>query len=312
MEYKDYYKILDVERGASLEEIKKSYRRLARKYHPDVSKEKNTEEKFKDVGEAYDVLQDPKKREAYDRLGNQWKAGEQFTPPPGWQFENGFSGANFSEGEASAFSDFFASLFGGGVPFEFSSRRAHTHQRQRPPMRGQDIHTKLTVTLEDVFQGATKELSLALPGQVSPKTLRVKIPKGILEGQQIRLAGQGASAYQGGQAGDLFIEVTYAPHSLFNIEKSDIYLKTPITPWEAALGASISVPTLGGQVEVKIPAGTQSGQKLRLKGRGIPSKTLGDQYLLLEIMTPPANTEEIKQFYKTMETTLPFDPRKGW
>ena len=310
MEYKDYYQVLGVARDASQEEIKKFYRRLARKYHPDVSKEKDAEECFKAVGEAYDVLSDPKKREAYDRLGSNWKAGESFTPPPGWEFEGGFQGSeqgSFSTEEASAFSDFFSSLFGGSGFQQAGQHRRHYNAS----IKGEDIHAHLTISLEEAFQGSSKELSLSLPRSQAVKTLRVKIPKGVLPGQQIRLAGQGTSGL-GGQPGDLYIEVEYAPHSLFTADKADIYLRVPLTPWEAALGTILSVPTLGGKVEVKIPANSQTGKKLRLKGRGIPAKTPGDQYLTLEIMTPPAHDEAAKTIYKNMQTSLPFNPREEW
>lgn len=309
MEYKDYYNILGVARDATAEDIKKAYRRLARKYHPDVSKEKDAEERFKAVGEAYDVLSDPKKREAYDQLGNQWQAGEQFTPPPGWQYETGFGGGGegFAQGDPEAFSDFFSQLFGGGG---FQHRRSHA----RGPMRGEDIHARLNISLEEAFHGGMKDVTLTTSSNGhAAKTLRVKIPKGVLPGQQIRLAGQGGTGFHGGPAGDLYIEIEYAPHPLFTVDnKADIFLKVPITPWEAALGATISVPTLGGHVEVKIPADSQTGKKLRLKGRGIPAKTPGDQYLLLEIMTPPAHAEAAQALYKKMAAELPFNPRQGW
>ncbi|MBI5448433.1 MAG: DnaJ domain-containing protein [Gammaproteobacteria bacterium] len=305
MKYKDYYQILGVNRDASAEDIKKAYRRLARKYHPDVSKEKEAEERFKEVGEAYDVLQDAKKREAYDRLGNQWQAGEQFTPPPGWQNETGFGGG--AQVDPEAFSDFFSQLFGGGSPF-----RQQGHRRRSAASRGEDIHARLDISLEDAFGGATRELTLK-GATHELKTLRVKIPKGVMSGQQIRLSGQGEPGIHGGPAGDLYIEVNYAPHPLFRVEnKVDLYLTVPLTPWEAALGATLSVPTLGGSVDVKIPENIQSGKKLRLKGRGIPAKTPGDQYLVLEIMIPPAQNESARAFYQKMATELPFNPRQGW
>lgn len=317
MEYKDYYKILGLERGASKDDVKKAYRKLARKYHPDVSKEKDAEERFKEVGEAYDVLSDEKKREAYDRLGSNWQSGEQFTPPPGWQYAGaGGQEGGYSQVDPEAFGDFFSSLFGGGgAGFDFGRSQQHRAHRQAHPMRGEDVHARVNISLEEAYHGGTKELSLTQGDGTAFKTLRVKIPKGILPGQQIRLAGQGAPGHRGGPAGDLFIQVEYAPHHLFTVDKSDVYLKVPITPWEAALGASISAPTLGGRVDVKIPAGSQSGKKLRLKERGIPAKTPGDQYLLLEIMTPPAQNDEARALYEKMAATIPFNPRqdvRGW
>ncbi len=304
MEYKDYYQILGLKRDASAEEIKKAYRRLARKYHPDVSKEKNAEERFKEVGEAYEVLHDPKKREAYDRLGSQWQSGQTFTPPPDWGFNADRGEGGFAQGDTSAFNDFFSSLFGGGRPFQ-----AHAHRHRHTPQRGEDIHAQLNIALEEAFSGATKALTLNIPPD--GKTLRVKIPKGILPGQQIRLSGQGAPGV-GAEPGDLYIEVAYLPHALFKTDKADLYLKVPITPWEAALGATIAVPTLDGKVDVRIPANSQTGKKLRLKGKGMPAKVLGDQYLVLEIMTPPANDDAAQTVYKNMASSLPFNPREGW
>lgn len=318
MEYKDYYKILGVDKKASQDEIKSVYRRLARKYHPDVSKEANAEEKFKELQEAYEVLKDPEKRRAYDELGSNWKAGQEFRPPPGWEGfarQGGSSGGHFYTGEdLGGFSDFFSQLFGGGGGFGRQQRREPFQQR------GSDEQAVLTITLEDAFHGASKTFHLQIPeadiaGNVRShtKTMKVTIPVGATQGQQLRLAGQGRAGRGGGQAGDLYLEINIQPHPLFSLQGNDIYLNLPITPWEAALGATIKVPTLAGPVDLKLAPGSQAGQKLRLKGRGMPSKPrVGDQYTVLQILTPPAETDEQKKLYEQMATTMPFNPRKDW
>ncbi len=311
MEFKDYYKILGVEKNASQEEIKRAYRKLARKYHPDVSKEADAEEKFKEVQEAYEVLKDPEKRAAYDQLGAQWRAGQEFRPPPGWEQEFQFGGGGFTGAEAHDFSEFFETLF--GQPWGGGSRRGGFR------MRGEDIQATLPITLEEAYQGMRRSITLDVPeldpttGRVvkRPRTLEVKIPKGVKEGQKIRLAGQGAPGIGGGPAGDLYLTLRFVPHPLFKPEGRDIYLELPVAPWEAALGAKVPVPTLGGKVELKIPPGSQSGRKLRLKGRGLPGNPPGDQYVVLRIETPAADTEEDRAFYRRMaEHFKGFDPRR--
>ena len=292
MEYKDYYKILGVSRSATAEEIKKAYRTLARKYHPDVSKEANAEEKFKEVGEAYEVLRDKEKRAQYDQFCGQFRHGQSFSPPPGWE-ENigGFGSGNFSS--------FFENMFGGGMG---------GGQRDGFFARGEDVHAKITISLEDAFNGATK--SIRRPsGAAQSGTISVKIPAGIEPGKKIRLTGQG-KAGMNGQAGDLYLEIQIAPHALYRLEGKDIYLDLPITPWEAALGAKITTPTLAGKISLNIPAGARSGQKMRLKGRGLPGKTAGDQFVILQIMTPPADSADAKAFYQQMAEKLPFNPRE--
>lgn len=304
MDYKDYYKTLGVSKSATPDEIKKQYRRLARKYHPDVSKEPNAEEQFKAVKEAYEVLKNPEKRRAYDQLGAQ-PQGAGFTPPPGWTFrEQGGGEPHFNQ---ENFSDFFETLFGQG---------AH-RQRRHTKMRGQDQRAQVTISLEEAYHGATRQLHLNKPeldsatGRVTTKahTLNVKIPTGVTEGQSIRLAGQGEPGIGGGPNGDLYLDVKLAPHPFFSAQKKDIYLNLPIAPWEAALGAKVTTPTLGGNVELNIPAHAQSGQKLRLKGRGLPGKVAGDQYILLKIVIPEPKTDEQKQLYQTMSERMPFNPR---
>ncbi|MGR9101142.1 MAG: DnaJ C-terminal domain-containing protein [Gammaproteobacteria bacterium] len=314
MEYKDYYKIMGVSRDAGQDEIKRAYRKLARKYHPDVSKEVNAEKKFKEVGEAYEVLKDPEKRAAYDRIGSHWKHGEGFTPPPGWDAGFKFSGGGFTGGDTSGFSDFFESLFGRG--FRISpdegvfSREFHLH--------GEDQYARIMIDLEDAYRGVTRSISLKIPqtdehGQVISKqrTLRVKIPKGVKEGQRIRLSGQGQPVYGKGKSGDLYLEVIFKKHPIFRAEGKDIFVQLPVSPWEAALGGSVPVPTLGGEVEFKIPAGSQSGRKFRLKGRGLPGTPPGDQYVELKIMTPAPATEEDRALYEKMAKAMPMNPRAG-
>ena len=309
MDFKDYYAIMGVERDASSDEIKRAYRKLARKYHPDVSKEPDAEIRFKELGEAYEVLKDPQKRAAYDQLGADWKAGQEFHPPPDWDAGFEFSGTGF--GGASGFSDFFESLFG-----DFS-RGPHGGARAGFQARGEDHHAKVLIDLEDAFSGASRAISLRAPetapgGQIVMKerTLNVRIPKGVKEGQRIRLAGQGAPGMGGGQRGDLFLEISFRPHPLFQVDGRDIFLDLPITPWEAALGATLKVPTPTGKVDLKIPAGTGSGRKLRLKGRGIPGKTAGDLYVIPQITVPPADSEAAQELYRKMERELPYNPRK--
>ncbi len=317
MEFKDYYTIMGVERDATQDEIKRAYRKLARKYHPDVSKEPDAETKFKELGEAYEVLKDPEKRAAYDQLGANWQAGQDFRPPPDWDAGFEFSGGGFTGDDSAAYSDFFESLFGqrfnrgAGGGYQRGSRRSGGFHA-----RGQDHHAKILVDLEDAFQGATRTITLRMPtvaddGHVVTKerTLNVKIPKGIRQGQQIRLAGQGSPGHGAGDAGDLYLEVEFKPHRFYRVEGSDLYLDLPVAPWEAALGATVKVPTPGGVVDLKIPAGSQAGKKMRLKGRGIPSKTPGDLYVVLQVVLPPADSDEAKALYREMEEKLAFNPR---
>ena len=302
MKYKDYYEVLGVEREASPDDIKRAYKRLARKYHPDVSKEQDAEEKFKQVGEAYDVLRDTDKRATYDNLGSSWHTGDEFSPPPGWQFRTHAGGGH--AGEKFDFSDFLDSMFGGsapqGDPFGTQFRGAHT--------RGADERAKIVITLEEAFKGGERALNLN-NGRRRARKLNVKIPAGVREGQQIRLAGQG-QAGPGGRSGDLFLTVEFAPHPIFQAQGSDIHLNLPIAPWEAALGAVVKTPTLAGKVDLKIPARSQSGRRLRLKAKGLGGAKAGDQYVTLQIVTPPADSDAAKRIYKSMAEELDFDPRK--
>jgi curved DNA-binding protein len=308
MEYKDYYAVLGVDRKATQDEIKRAYRKLARKYHPDVSKELDAEQKFKDLGEANEVLKDPEKRAAYDQLGSNWNAQQGFQPPPDWGTGFEFHGAPPGGGDQHDFSDFFESLFGQARSPGSGSRGFH--------MQGEDHHAKILIDLEDSFKGASRSISLQMP-EVNPeghvvtrnRTLKVSIPKGIRQGQQIRLAGQGATGMGSGKAGDLYLEIEFKPHRHYRVEGADVYLELPLAPWEAALGASVKVPTPSGAIDLKIPPNSQAGKKLRLKGRGIPAKSPGDLYVVLQIALPPADSEKSRAIYERMKEELEFDAR---
>ena len=310
MEYKDYYEIMGVARGATQDEIKRSYRKLARKYHPDVSKQSDAEERFKALGEAYEVLKDPEKRAAYDQLGANWQGGQDFNAPPDWDAGFEFSGGGFTGGDSADYSDFFESLFGQGYARQGGGGRAGFHAR------GQDRHAKILVDLEDSFTGATRAINLQVPeltpdGHVTTRTrtLNIKIPRGIREGQKIRLAGQGDPGQGSAAAGDLYLEIDFKPHALYRAEAHDLYLDLPVAPWEVALGATVKVPTPEGVVELKVPAGSAQGKKMRLKGRGIPAKQAGDLYVVLQIALPGADTEQAKKLYQQMQEQLNFNPR---
>ena len=307
MEFKDYYKILGVERTATADDIKGAYRKLARKYHPDVSKEAGAEARFKEIGEAYEVLHDPEKRAAYDQLGTRWRSGQEFTPPPDWGAGFEFAPGRFSTADAAEFSDFFSSLFGN------FARQADVNRAY-----GEDRHAKIVIPLEDAFHGATRTITLRAPqldaqGRMVLREhrLNVRIPKGIRDGQLIRLAGQGAPGAGGAPSGDLYLEVHFDSHSVYRVEGHDLSLTLPLAPWEAALGATVKAPTPTGVVEVKVPAGSQSGRKLRLKGRGIPGEPPGDLYLVLDVIVPAADTERAQQLYRTMAQELAFNPRQA-
>ena len=307
MEFKDYYKIMGVARDATEAQIKQAYRKLARKYHPDVSKEKDAEARFKEVGEAYEVLKSPEKRAAYDQLG-QGHPGQDFRPPPDWGAGFEFAGAGPSD---PSYSDFFESLFG-------SQGRAGPGNRRGAfrPGRGEDHHAKVLLDLDATLHGGARQLTLRVPeidadGRLVSKErlLNVQVPKGILAAQHIRLAEQGARASGEGAPGDLYIEVDFLPHPLYKVDGRDLYLELPVAPWEAALGAAVKTPTPGGTVDLKIPAGSHAGSKLRLKGRGIPASPPGDFYVVLQIALPPANDEKAKAAYAAFAAALPFNSR---
>jgi len=298
MEYKDYYKILGVGRGASAEEIKRAYRKLAREFHPDKNKAKGAEDRFKAANEAHEVLSDPKKRQAYDQLGANWRDGQRFTPPPGWQTH--FTQGNFGRGGGAGFSaggnfsDFFSTLFGGaaggGAPFGGGFGGGFD---DGDPFTAGESHSVVSIGLEVSYQGAERTLLLG-----SGRSINVRIPKGITAGQSIRLAGQGG----GGR--NLLLEVQFNPHAEFRPDGRDIHSTLALAPWEAALGARLPVRTLGGAVEIAIPPGSQGGRKLRLKGRGLPAMRgtdgAGDQIVTLEIVTPPAADPAGRAFYEEM------------
>jgi curved DNA-binding protein len=316
MRYKDYYQVMGVPRTASQDEIKRAYRKLARKYHPDVSKEKDAEERFKELQEAHEVLRDPQKRAAYDQLGQDWRAGQDFRPPPDWG--KGFEFSRGDAGESGGFSDFFSELFGAGSPFGGATRPGRAGPGRRAyAAAGQDHVARVEIDLEDAYRGGTRTIELRSPEMtadghvtVKPRTLRVSIPAGVTEGQQIRLAGQGSPGVGGGPAGDLLLEVNFRPNALFRADGRDVVLTLPVAPWEAALGETVAVPTLGGPVEMKLPAGARSGQRLRLRGRGLPGSPPGDQIVQLEIVLPP-DSPQARQFFEQMKRELPFDARAG-
>jgi curved DNA-binding protein len=298
-----------VARDATAQEITKAFRKLARKYHPDVSKEKDAEARMKEVNEAYAVLSDPEKRAAYDQLGQGYQPGQEFRPPPDWDAGFEFSERGLSPGEAADFSDFFTELFG-----RMGGRGARDRGFR---MRGEDHHAKVLLDVEDAFRGATRQVSLRVPRldaqghlAVESRTLNVQIPKGVREGQMIRLAGQGAPGAGEGRPGDLLLEVHFRAHPRFRVDGRDLYLTLRVAPWEAALGAVIPVALPGAdQLNVRIPAGAQSGRRLRVRGRGIPGTPAGDLLLDIQVIVPPASSARARELYETMARELAFDPR---
>lgn len=315
MEFKDYYKTLGLERTASEDEVRKAYRKLARKFHPDVSKEPDAQARMREVNEANDVLRDKDKRAAYDALLDQIArgdgAGGDFRPPPGW--DEGFE-FHRAPGQGPAdhadFSEFFSSVFGQG---ERRGAQGRTYSA-----RGEDHHAAIEISIEDAIKGAQREIALrALETDAQGKpalrtrTLSVKIPAGVQPGQFIRLSGQGMPGYGGGAAGDLYLEVRLAPHPLYRAEGRDLYMTLPVTPTEAALGAQVKVPTpQGGIVEVTVPAHARSGLKLRLKDRGLSGKPPGHLFLVLDIALPPADSASARKAYEQLAQLAPFDPRR--
>lgn len=306
MEFKDYYKALGVTQTASADDIKKAFRKAARKYHPDINPGADAEAKFKDVNEAYEVLKDPERRAAYDQLGQEPPQGQGgYQPPPGWDNGYAFSEANGPQSD-EAFSDFFEELFRrGGGPAEGT--------RGGPPA---DSHGRIEIAIEDAYLGAERKLALRTPvvgpnGAVTMqnRTLSVRVPKGILQGQHIRLVGQGGPSIDGRSAGDLFLEVTFAAHPVYRIDGKSLHLDLPITPWEAALGGHVVMPTPDGQVDLRIPKNARSGQKMRLKGKGLPGTPAGDIYVTLKIVNPKVETEEARALFEQMAKAMPFDPR---
>lgn len=312
MQFKDYYAVLGLARDAPADEVRKAFRKLARKYHPDVSKVADAEARMKEVNEAYAVLSDPEKRAAYDRLGQGYRPGQEFRPPPDWNAGFEFSGHGFSPDEAAGFSDFFEQIFG-RAGFAGGST---LHRQARGFGSGQDHHASVLLDIEDAFSGASRQLSLQIPqldaqGRLihRTRTLNVRIPKGVKEGQLIRLAGQGAPGAGGDRAGDLLLEVRFRPHPRFRAVGRDLHLTLPVAPWEAALGAVIPVELPGGVVKVRLPQGTQSGMAVRVRGRGIPGEPPGDLLLDVKVVLPPAATPRAREFYERMASELAFNPR---
>lgn len=303
MQYQDYYQILGVSRDATVADIKKAYRQQARRYHPDVNSAAGAEEKFKSVNEAYEVLKDSAKRQAYDRFGGNWKHGHEFSAGGNYRGAGpgGFSGGDFS--------DFFQSIFGG------AAHSGHNRQRQTPA-KGDDQHLKLDISLEEAYRGGAKTIQFSQKAphaaQLSgaePRKLKVNIPKGVTSGQKIRLSQQGYASPNGGAAGDLYLEMNILPHHHFKLDGKDITLRLPLTPWEAAQGTTLKVPTLDGEVGLKIKPGMLSGQKIRLNGKGMPGPEPGDQFVEIMIQTPPADNEKARQFYRDMQKQFDFNPR---
>lgn len=329
VEYKDYYKLLGVSKTATQEEISKAFKKLARKHHPDLNpNDPEAEKKFKDCNEAYEVLKDPEKRKLYDSLGPNWQDGQHFQRPPG--FENvhfNFGGGGGQQFDAGAFSDFFETIFGGGGGARFNQGAGGFRSGgfggfggggyARGPVRGADANATIELTLEEAYRGGAKTISLqeqtigpdGAP-RLGSKTLNVSIPAGVREGAKIRLSGQGNPGRGGGKSGDLYLKVKILPHALFKLEEDNVILDLPLTPWEAALGAKVRVPTLDGAVEMNIPAGSSSGRKLRLSGKGLGGHgKRGDQYVRLMIQVPPAVTEAQQELWEKLAASSEFHPR---
>ncbi|MGI9293700.1 MAG: DnaJ C-terminal domain-containing protein [Pseudomonadales bacterium] len=314
MEFKDYYQILGLTDTASQDEVKRSYRKLARKYHPDVSKEADAEAQFKEVSEAYEALKDEDKRAAYDQLRKYgYHQGEEFRPPPGWHSQ-GAHQHEFRAEDMAGFSDFFQSIF--GEAFAGASAGSGSQFYRQQDIKGGDRNAQISITLEEAFQGGKKRVQFQSPeldGQrvvMRERTLDISIPAGVGDGQQLRLKGLG-EAGSGGSAGDLYLEVNIKPHRHYVLDGKDINLTLPVTPWEAALGASIATPTLAGKVKLNIPKGSQAGKKLRLKGRGMPGTPAGDQYVILQIVNPSTLDDTSRALYEQLSKQCAFDPRAG-
>jgi curved DNA-binding protein len=311
MKFTDYYAALGVERGASAEEIKKAYRRLAQKYHPDVSKEPGAEARFKEIGEAWQTLKDPDKRAAYDALGSR-PQGEEFRPPPDWANRHGAGRQSFDDLD---FADLFGHFGHFGQP---GARRGGGGFSGRPAMPGQDFEVPVEISLEDAFRGTTLSLNLSLPeydeqGNLRrvPHTVKTRIAPGAIDGQRLRLPGKGGKGFGDGRPGDLYLDITLKPHRLFRPSARDLYLDLPITPWEAALGATVEVPTLGGAVNLKVPAGTSSGRKFRLAGRGLPDPRggAGDLFAVTQVVVPEAGEREL-ELYRQLAQGSNYNPRQ--
>ena len=325
MEFKDYYAVMGVDKSATPEDIKRAHRKLARKFHPDVSKENNAEARFKELAEAYDVLKDPEKRAAYDQLGANYKAGQDFQPPPDWANSRGDGGKfaqGFGDGADHDHSAFFEALFRGVGRGQGSNQAGgNSSARQSSDdafdMHGQDQHAKIQIEIEDSYRGATRSLQLQAQNarsngqpQFTHRTIEFVVPKGIRAGQHIRLAAQGGPGIGRGSPGDLYLDVEILPHPIYRTDGYDVLMDLPVAPWEAALGADVVAPTPTGLVEIKIPAGSNAGRKLRVKGRGLPGKTPGDFYFVLKVTQPAATVDAEKKAYADLQTAFKtFNPR---
>jgi len=311
MDFKDYYEVLGVAPDVDDKTLKTAYRKLARKYHPDVSKEADAEARFKEVAEAYDVLRDPHKRAEYDQVRLYQQQGERFQVPPDWQPGSGENYSDSQAGFGEDYSDFFESLFGA----------AGRSQQGGFARRGRDVELELPLFLEESQAGSTKPLSFSLPQRdelgrrvgETIKTLNVKIPAGSTDGERIRLKGQGEPGIGGAQAGDLYLVIRLVPHPVFDVDGQDLLVTVPLAPWEAALGAKVQVPTLDGQIMLSIPAGSQSGARLRVRGKGLAGKNgQGDLYALLKVVMPPKGDEATQALWRQLAERAAFDPRRDW
>jgi curved DNA-binding protein len=330
VEFKDYYATLEVPREASEDDVRKAFRKLARKYHPDVAKDKKTaEEKFKEINEAYEVLSDPEKRRKYDELGPNWQQGAEFRPPPGWNAGSAYQESSPDGGayefrfEGAGFSDFFENLFGSGGRFgrggadDFIHAAGSGANGRTGPLKGHDIEGEIMVTLNEAMHGATREIGLQRvdprTGKAETQTFKVRIPPGVQDGKLIRVPGKGGEGLNGGPAGDLFLRVRFAAHPDFRADGADLHHELDLAPWEAALGAELTVPTLDGRIKMRIPAGTDTGRKLRVRGKGLPrpkSSERGDLYVTATVRTPPQLNSEERDLWEKLSRVSRFNPRE--
>ncbi len=318
MEFKDYYKILGIEPDASVKEIKKAYRKLAHQYHPDMNPDQGAAAKFKEVAEAYQVLKDEKLRAEFDEIRKYGSGPDQhFQPPPGWEPSPERGGQHGAQHQGD-FSDFFNSIFGGGGHERHAQQSSGFHRAERS-VRGQDVEIELPVFLEETLNAHQKPIEFELPADgftqtpTLKKSLKVTIPQGVKDGERIRLRGQGKQGFQGGESGDLYLHIRVLPHPLFDVHGHNIIITVPLTPWEAALGTKITVPTLAGKINLSIPANTQSGDKLRVKGKGLKAKALvGDMVAVIRVVMPEKLSDTAKELWQKLSETESFDPRKEW